>query len=193
MSHALDASKSNPLEGGATFSLRHRLFRALWNLAWFGLASWTPPFMTGWRRLLLRMFGASIAPTARIYGSARIWYPPFLHVAEQATIGPRVTVYCMAPISLGPYALVSQGAHLCAGTHAIDDPHFQLYARPITIGARAWIAAEAFVSPGVTVGEGAVLGARGVATDDLMPWTVYRGNPAVVLRTRRHTVSTDAR
>ena len=82
---------------------------------------------------------------------------------------------------------------MCAGTHAIDDPHFQLYARPITIGVRAWIAAEAFVSPGVTVGEGAVLGARGVATGDLLPWTVYRGNPAVVLRTRRRTVPTDER
>ena len=141
--------------------------------------------MTGWRRFLLRLFGAEIASTARIYGSARIWYPPNLSVGSHASIGRGVNVYCMGPISIGPYALVSQGAHLCGGTHDIDHPHFQLHARPITLGARAWIAAEAFVGPGVRVGEGAVLGARGVAMRDLMPWTVYGGNPAVVLRRRR--------
>lgn len=81
---------------------------------------------------------------------------------------------------------MSQGVHLCAGTHDIDDENFQLYAEPITVAAHAWLAAEAFVGPGVTVGEGAVLGARGVAFTDLLPWTVYVGNPARELRKRRH-------
>lgn len=185
MSEILDAARTQPLEGGPTFTLRHRAFRAVWSLTWLVLASWTPPFMNAWRLLLLRLFGADVASTAKIYGSARIWYPPNLRVGPFACIGPRVIVYCMAPISLGAYALVSQGAHLCGGTHDIDDPHFQLRASPITIGVRAWVAAEAFVSPGVEVGEGAVLGARGVATSDLKPWMVYRGNPATLFR-RRH-------
>jgi putative colanic acid biosynthesis acetyltransferase WcaF len=101
-------------------------------------------------------------------------------------LGPRVNCYSMAKITIGDYALVSQGAHLCTGTHDIDSPAFQLYARPITIAAKAWVAAEAFVGPGVTVGEGAVLGARGVAFNDLEPWTVYAGNPAHELRKRQH-------
>ena len=101
-----------------------------------------------------------------------------------ACLGPGVTCYCMAPISLGAYVVVSQGAHLCAGTHAIDDPNFQLVVRPIEVGARAWIAAEAFVGPGVRIGEGAVLGARAVAMKDLEPWAVYSGNPAARVRTR---------
>lgn len=184
MTEILDASHTQPLEGGPTFTLRHRAFRAVWNVTWFLLASWTPPFLNAWRVLLLRLFGANVASTAKIYGSARIWYPPYLRVGPFACIGPRVIVYCMAPISLEEYALVSQGAHLCGGTHDIDDPHFQLRARPITIGKRAWVAAEAFVSPGVQIGEGAVLGARGVAVGDLMPWAVYRGNPATVIRHR---------
>ncbi len=90
----------------------------------------------------------------------------------------------MAPISVGARTIISQRAHLCAGTHDHRDPAFQLYARPIRIDQDAWIAAEAFIGPGVTVGEGAVLGARGCAFADLDPWTVYSGNPAVSLGPR---------
>jgi len=180
----LDAKTHSPSEGGPSFSLGHRLHRALWTVTWLTLAAWTPPPLHAWRRMLLRAFGARIAPTAHIYPSARIWYPPNLTLEAFACLGARVTCYCMAPIRLEAYALASQGAHLCAGTHDIRDAHFQLIARPIRIGARAWIAAEAFVGPGVTVGEGAVLGARGVAMRDLEPWTVYAGNPATRLGER---------
>ena len=87
-------------------------------------------------------------------------------------------------VTIGERAIVSQGAHLCTGTHDISDPSFQLVVRPITIGAGAWIAAEAFVAPGVTCGAGAVLGARGVAFADLEPDFVYRGNPATKIKPR---------
>jgi len=180
----LDARERNTWERGASFTLGNRLYRAVWGAAWLVLAAWTPPAMHGWRRLLLTLFGARVAPTAGIYGSARIWSPKNLELGHYATIGRRVTVYNMAPIRLAPYALASQGAHLCAGTHDIEDVHFQLQARPITVGRRAWIAADAFVGPGVSVGEGAVLGARGCAFRDLAPWTVYAGNPARPLKPR---------
>lgn len=147
--------------------------------------AWTPPFFNPWRRALLRLFGARIARTARIAASARIWYPANLEMDDQACLGPHVDCYAMDKIVLGPYALVSQGAHLCGGTHDVDDPHFQLTAGAIILGARSWVAAEAFVGPGVILGEGAVLGARAVAFGDLEPWTVYIGNPAREIRKRR--------
>lgn len=184
MSAPLDAATSRPAEGGATYPLSHRLYRAAWGVTWLLLASWTPPPLKAWRRFLLSAFGARLSPTATVYGSATIWYPRNLEMGDHATIGPGATIYCMGPIRLGDYALVSQRAHLCGGTHDHRDPNFQLIARPITIGARAWIAAEAFVGPGVTVGEGAVLGARAAAMRDLDPWTVYSGNPAVALKAR---------
>jgi len=102
-----------------------------------------------------------------------------------ARISPSVTVYSVAKITLADYAIVSQGSTLCAASHDIEDPHFQTTARSIMIGARAWVAAEAFVGPGVTIGEGAVLGARGCAFRDLEPWTVYAGNPARRLKLRK--------
>lgn len=181
----LDAAEHNTWEAGASFSLSNRLFRLAWGVAWFVFAAWTPPPLHGWRRLLLRAFGAKVAPTAGIYGSARIWNPANLEVGHYAFIGPRVTVYSMGKIVFGDYSLASQGAHICAGTHDIEDSNFQLKACPITIGPRAWVAAEAFVGPGVTVGEGAVLGARGCAFSDLAPWSVYAGNPAKLLKPRR--------
>ena len=171
-------------DGGPSFSRANRLYRLAWSIAWLLLARWTPPPLRGWRRLLLRMFGADVAPTANVYASARIWSPANLTIHEHAAIGPGAIVYSMAPILIGAFAVISQRAHLCAGTHDIEDAGFRLHARPITIGAHAWIAAEAFVGPGVTVGEGAVLGARGCAMRDLAPWTVNSGNPATLLRHR---------
>ena len=187
----LDARITRPVEGGATYPFRHRLFRASWNLTWCLLASWTPPPLNGWRRFLLRLFGAKAAPTAMIYGSAKIWYPPHLEIGQHACISPNATVYSAAKVTLRDYAIVSQGAHLCSAGHDIRDAHFQTMAQPITIGTRAWVAAEAFVGPGVTIGEGAVLGARGCAFCDLEPWTVYGGNPARALKSREMRVSDD--
>ncbi|HTM78642.1 MAG TPA: putative colanic acid biosynthesis acetyltransferase [Devosia sp.] len=181
----LDASQGGGVHHGASFSLRHRLYRAVWNIVWLLLAAWTPPPMHGWRRLLLRLFGAQMGHGAKVYGSARIWYPPNLEMGEYAVLGWKVNCYCQGKIVLEAYAIVSQFSHLVSGSHDIDAPNFQLYTKPIHIGRRAWVAANAFVGPGVTIGAGAVLGARGVAFKDLAPWTVYAGNPARAIRARK--------
>ncbi len=126
-----------------------------------------------------------MAKTARIYGSVRIWSPTNLIVGENSVIGPRANIYSMAKINVMKDAIISQGAHLCAGSHDIDDPHFQLIAKPITVETGAWVAAEAFVGPGVNIGEHAVAGARACVMRDLDAGMVYSGNPAVLLRKRR--------
>ncbi|WP_102226980.1 LbetaH domain-containing protein [Acidimangrovimonas sediminis] len=185
MSTELERSIKNSGFGGrATFSRRNRLFRLLWLIVWKLLASWTPPQLRGWRRFLLRSFGAHIHSTAGVRGSVRIWYPPHLKMGPYSSLGPQVDCYCQGQITIGAYAVVSQGAYLCTGTHDIHHPDFQLYTRPINIGANAWICADAFVGPGVNVGEGAVLGARGVAFQDLEAWSVYQGNPAKLIKGR---------
>lgn len=181
----LDAKKYDTLRSGRSFSFLHRVRRAIWNVVWLLLASWTPAPMHNWRRVLLRIFGAQLSDTCGIYGSVRIWDPRNLEMGEYSFIGPRVNCYSMAKIKMGAYSLVSQGAHLCTGTHDINDQKFQLKAVPIVIGDKAWVAADAFVGPGVTIGDGAVLGARGVTFSDLAPWTVYVGNPAKAIKKRK--------
>ncbi|MDR3414438.1 MAG: hypothetical protein P4L87_26330 [Formivibrio sp.] len=182
----LDHAITNPREGGATFSLSNRLERALWRVVWQAFGSWTPIPLFRWRRALARLFGARIAASAKIYPGVQIWYPRNLEMQEKSCLGPGVICYTMASIVLEPYALVSQRAHICCGTHDVDDLHFTLKAKPIRIGAQAWVAAEAFVGPGVTIGDGAVLGARAVAFANLEPWTIYVGNPAKKLRARNN-------
>jgi putative colanic acid biosynthesis acetyltransferase WcaF len=180
----LDASDSSPLTGGPSWSLRHRLIRAAWTVTWRLLASWTPAPLHRWRVWLLNAFGADVHRNAHVYGSARVWYPPNLTMAAHSCLGPRVNCYSMAEIRLEEFAVVSQGSHLCAGDHDIEDPDFQLLVKPIMLEAHAWIAAEAFVGPGVTVGESAVVGARSVVLKDVEPRGVYAGNPARLLRHR---------
>lgn len=181
----LDAKRSKPMMGGPSFSFKHRLFRAIWNGTWLLTCSWTPAPLFRWRLLVLTLFGAKVHRTARVYGSARVWYPPNLVMHAYSVIGPNANCYCMDEVVLGEMVVVSQNAFLCAGTHDIGDPDFQLVTRPISIGARAWVAADAFVGPGVKVGEGSVLGARAVLFKDAAPWGVYVGNPAILVRQRQ--------
>lgn len=180
----LDARAARSHDGGPSFSLSHRLYRAAWALVWCLLAAWTPPPFHRWRIFLLNLFGAAAHPTCHVYASTRIWFPRHLRMGARSSLGPEVKCYSMAQITLGERAIVSQGATLCAGTHDVADRHFQLLVRPITLGADAWVAAEAFVGPGVSLGEGAVLGARGVAFKDLEPWTIYVGNPCAAIKPR---------
>lgn len=174
-----------PRFGGPTYALRFRLLRLLWMVTWRLLAAWTPPPLRRWRNALLRLFGARIDETATVHAKARIWWPAHLVMEAYASMGPGVICYNVAPITIRTFASVSQRAHLCTGTHDVQDSAFALISRPIVIDANAWVAAEAFVGPGVVVGEGAVLGARGVAARSLNPWTIYVGNPAKPVRARR--------
>jgi putative colanic acid biosynthesis acetyltransferase WcaF len=179
----LDARSANSYRDGPSFDLRNRMTRLAWKWTWCILASWSQPFH-GWRRFLLRLFGAKIGKGANISPSAKIWLPSNLVIDDYAAIGESADIYCMAKVYIGKHAIVSKGAHICAGTHNIDDVFFQLVTKEIRIGDYAWVAADAFVGPGVTLGEGAVLGACGVAARPLSEWGVYAGNPAQFIRSR---------
>ncbi|WP_336961761.1 putative colanic acid biosynthesis acetyltransferase [Sphingobium aquiterrae] len=168
-----------------SFIWSHIALRLVWNIMWLLLAAWTPPQLYAWRRLLLIAFGADMAKGARVYGSARIWYPPNLSMGKGAVLGWQSYAYTQDRIVIEDYAIVSQFARLITGTHDPDSENFQLYTKPIRICAHAWVAAAAFVGPGVTIGEGAVLGGAAVTFRDLEPWTIYAGNPAKPIRPRR--------
>ncbi|OEY97277.1 acetyltransferase [Acinetobacter qingfengensis] len=174
----------DPFKGAPSFSLKHRLLRALWAIVWKVFASWTPPPLHKWRVFLLNLFGAKVDKTAHVYGSVKIWYPPNLQMEEHSCLAPYVNCYNMAPIVLGKNTIVSQYSYLCAGTHDFSDPKFQLFTKPIFIHDQAWVAADAFVGPGVTIAEGAVVGARAVVFKNVDAWHVVAGNPAKFVKMR---------
>lgn len=161
--------------------------RALWQAAWLLLFRPSPVPLHGWRRGLLRLFGARVGPNAAIYPGVRIHAPWTLDIAAHVTVGGGATLYSVDTIRLGPRAIVSQGAHLCTASHDHDAADFALVSAPIVLEADAWIAAEAFAGPGVTLHEGALLAARAVTVRSLPARTIAAGNPARPVGTRAAT------
>lgn len=166
------------------YATREKVGRMLWAIVQATLFRGSFHTWYGWRRFLLRRFGASVHPTAAVRRTARIECPWNLMLGRNACLGDRAIAYCLGPVTIGDRAGVAQNAHLCAGTHDFDRPDLPLIRSPITIESDAWIGADAFVGPGVKVGQGAILGARGCAFGDLDPWTIYGGNPAKAIKPR---------
>jgi putative colanic acid biosynthesis acetyltransferase WcaF len=113
-----------------------------------------------------------------------IYFPWNLETGDETAIGEQVFIYNLGPVTLGSRVTISHRAHLCAGTHDHTKRDFPLLRPPIVIGSEAWICADAFVGPGVTIGEGAIVGACAVAIKDVKPRTVVVGNPARETKTR---------
>lgn len=180
--HDLIAAKEGFI--GPTFTFKNRCRRALWQFVWVVFARYSPPPLHKLRIAVLRLFGARVSYNAFVYPDVRIWAPWNLIMDDYATLARGVICYNIASVTLSRKAVVSQYAHLCTGTHDYRDRSFPLLAHPIAIGPRAWVCANAFVGPGVRIGEGAILSAAGVSTTDLADWSIYRGNPAVLLKSR---------
>ena len=132
--------------------------------------------------MILRAFGARIGKKAKVYPSTRIWAPWNLTLGDFACLSYDVDCYCVAPVSIGANATVSQYSYLCTATHDVTDPHMRLISTAIRIEDQAWICAGAFVAPGVTVFQGAVAGAYSVVTKDVPAWTIVAGNPERFIR-----------
>lgn len=163
--------------------------RCLWGVL-RPLFSLSPRLAWGWRRWLLKCFGAQIGRGVHIWPSAQIAVPWSLDLRDGAAIGDRAILYSLGRITIREGATISQGAHLCAGTHDVSDPARPLLRLPIDVGAGAWVAADAFLGPGVKIGEDAIVGARAVVMRDVPPNVTVGGNPARVLSSSRKTGTT---
>ncbi|MFG0312815.1 MAG: putative colanic acid biosynthesis acetyltransferase [Phycisphaerales bacterium] len=158
--------------------------RAVWGVVYSLLFRPSPRVLHGWRNLLLRVFGAQIERTSRVYPKAKIWAPWNLTMGAYATLADDVDCYCVERITIGANTVVSQYSYLCGATHDFELAHRPLTPMPITIGASCWIAADVFVGPGVEIGEGTVVGARSSVFGSLPAWKVCVGSPAKAVRDR---------
>ena len=164
---------------------KHQLVRFCWTIVWGLFARPLPRSVgSGWKRFLLRLFGATIDSTAVVYSSAKIYYPANLIMEKYACLASNVDCYNVASVRIGANTTVSQGACLCTASHDIYDSLNPLITASIEVKDQAWIAADAFVAMGVTIGQGAVVGARSAVFRDVEPWTVVGGNPAKFIKKR---------
>ena len=162
----------------AQVSVSNKLLRVAWETCRVLLYRPSPTPLHGWRRMLLRAFGAKIGPGAHPYPRARIWAPWNLKMGAHSCLANDVDCYCVAPVTLGSHATVSQYSYLCTAGHDYRDPAMPLMTAAITIADEAWVAADVFVGPGVHIGTGAVVGARSSALRDVADWKFVAGSPA---------------
>jgi putative colanic acid biosynthesis acetyltransferase WcaF len=161
----------------AKYSRGEQARRVFWVLG--GLAfRLVPRPLYGLRAAILRLHGARIGRHCQIYPSVRIFAPWQLEIGDWSAVGDRAILYNLGAIRIGERVTISQNAHLCAGTHDHGDPAMPLIRARIAVEDNAWICADAFVGPDVTVGRGAVVGARAVAVRPVPAGDIVAGNPA---------------
>jgi putative colanic acid biosynthesis acetyltransferase WcaF len=149
----------------------------LWWLVQATLFRFSPQFAYGFRRSLLRLFGARVGAGVIIRPTATFTYPWKVAIGEHAWVGDDVVVYSLGTIEIGAHAVVSQRCYLCAGDHDYEIDSFPIRGRSISVGAQAWVAADVFIAPGVSIGEGAVVGARSSVFSDMPARMVCFGYP----------------
>ncbi|GAB3163101.1 WcaF family extracellular polysaccharide biosynthesis acetyltransferase [Telluribacter humicola] len=169
---------------GPSFSVRNRIGRMIWGFVYTLFFALSPKPFHGWRSFLLRLFGAKVGRGVHVYPGVKVWAPWNLELEDQCGIASGAILYSQGKIRIGYRTVISQGAHLCTGSHDYTRPGFPLTTMPIHIGNHAWIAAEAFIHPGVSIGDGCVIGARSVVTKDMPGWKVCAGHPCKPIKER---------
>jgi putative colanic acid biosynthesis acetyltransferase WcaF len=189
------ADDSAPVTSNANFrnphSLANKMGRVAWAIVYWTCYRWTPARMGGWwRRWLLSRFGARLG-RAWFHPSVRIWAPWLLKAGDDVYVDRGCYLYNPYGIEIGDRVIISFDSVLCTPTHDYRQPDYPLCGDRIVIEGDSWIAARAFVSPGVTIARGAVVGACSVVTRDVPAWSVVGGNPAVVIKQRMLTTAAD--
>lgn len=174
-------------EGGryiSPYSTNEKIKRLLWGLVEQTIFRFSFPTWYNYRSSLLRLFGATVGRKCQIKRSAHFECPWNFSCGDNCAVGEHAIVYALGRITMGNRCCLSQYAHLCAGSHDLNHHTLPLLRPPITLKDDAWLLADAFVGPDVTINEGAVLGARASAFKDLEAWSVYVGNPAKKIKDR---------
>lgn len=168
-----------------SFSTKNKLIRVLWGITYLFLFK---PFPTrlfkNWRILILKLFGANIDWTSHVYSSTKIWAPWNLQMGSYSTLGPDVDCYNQGKIKIGSNTVISQKTYLCASTHDYLRIDFPLILKPIIIGNGVWVAADAFIGPGVLISNNVIVAAKSVVVKNVEENCIIGGNPAKLIKMR---------
>ena len=157
---------------------------ALWLLVSLILFRLCPVSLSSLKCSVLRAFGARIGVGVTFKPQVKITFPWRLTIGDHAWLGEECWLLNLEQITIGSNVCISQRAFLCTGSHNYKSSTFDLIVKPITLEDGCWLGAGCWVGPGVKVGSHAVLTAGSVATKELLPWSIYQGNPAVLVKPR---------
>jgi putative colanic acid biosynthesis acetyltransferase WcaF len=169
------------------YTKKELFYRLLWFFVYPVFFRYSPRLIYSWRNFILRLLGAKIGKGVKIYPSAKITYPWLLELGDNVVIAWNVDIYNLGYIKIGEKTVISQNAHLCAGTHNYQSKKFELIRSKIEIGNNVWIAADAFVGPNVVIGDYSILSSRTVLMKSIESHSVYAGNPAQFIKKCRET------
>ncbi|MHC4050424.1 WcaF family extracellular polysaccharide biosynthesis acetyltransferase [Bradyrhizobium sp. 25ACV] len=179
-----DLSRSKVPPG---FRGRSGLVVLLWQIVQQTLFAWSPQPAYGWRRCLLRMFGAKVGKGVLVRPTVRVTYPWKVKLGHHCWIGDNAELYSLGSIEIGESAVVSQRSYVCAATHDHNDITFPLVAKAVVVEREAWVAADCFIAPGVTIGAGAIVGARSTVLTNIPAAVIAAGYPAAILGPRQES------
>jgi len=166
------------------FRKRSAVIVQLWWIVQGSFFALSPQIMYGWRVWLLRLFGARIGKGVIIRPTVRTTYPWNIQIGDYCHIGDNSELYSLGEIEIGDRVVVSQRSYLCTGSHDHTSTAFDIFAKKIVIESEAWLATDVFVAPGVSIGRGAVIGARSSVFRDIPPGVICRGSPAEIVGPR---------
>jgi len=166
------------------FRGRNPFFVQIWWIVQAILFRTSPQACYGWRRFLLRLFGARIGRGVLFRPTVKVTYPWNLDVGDHSWVGDETVLYSLAKIEIGAHTALSHRVYICTGSHDPAAINFDILAEPIVIGRECWLASDVFVAPGVTIGDGSVVGARSTVRHSLPAGMMCFGNPAAPLHPR---------
>lgn len=141
-------------------------------------------FMYGWRRFLLRLFGANIGKGVILRPTMHVQFPWKISIGDNSWIGDNVVLYSLGNITIGSNVVISQRSYLCAGSHLYNEESFSITNDPIIISDECWIATDVYIGPGVEIGRATVVGARSSVFKSLPPNKICLGSPAKPIKDR---------
>lgn len=166
-------------------SLKNKIGRLIWNfMSWLIFKPFSNRIFRRYRIFVLNTFGANIHHSCLVFSNVKIWAPWNLEMEKNSLLGPEVDCYNPGKVLLRSNSIISQKVFLCTASHNIASPKHNLIIAPIVIESQAWVAASAFIGMGVTIHEGAVVGATASVFKDVGPWTVVGGNPSKFIKKR---------
>jgi putative colanic acid biosynthesis acetyltransferase WcaF len=133
---------------------------------------------------VLRFFGAKIGKNVMIKPKVNIKYPWFLEIGNNVWIGELVWIDNYVKVVIDDNSCLSQGAMLLTGNHNYKKSTFDLMTGEIYLEKGTWIGAKAIVCGGVKCGSHSMLAVNSVTNKNLLPYSIYQGNPAVKIRDR---------
>ncbi len=124
--------------------------------------------------------------------SRRIYIePPFhcdygenIHLGDNVYFNTNCLILDSAPVHIGNNVLIGPGVHIYTASHPLEQDLRRQYsiAKPVTIESDCWIGGNSVICPGVTIGQGTVVGAGSVVTKSLPSFVMAAGNPARIIK-----------